>query len=74
MVHKIAQNYVNIIVGYLWKLEKLHSKQNKVQLDINFSINCKNVGVFTEFINVYLLNVHKKDVWNKEKTPKECNT
>ena len=56
------------------KLEKLHSKQNKVQLDINFSINCKNVGVFTEFINVYLLNVHKKDVWNKEKTPKECNT
>ena len=74
MVHKIAQIYVNIIVGYLWKLEKLHSKQNKVQLDINFSINCKNFGVFTKFINVYLLNVHKKDVWNKEKTPKECNT
>ena len=74
MVHKIAQIYVNIIVGYLWKLEKSHSKQNKVQLDINFSINCKNFGVFTKFINVYLLNVHKKDVWNKEKTPKECNT
>ena len=41
-------------------------KQNKVQLNINFLINCKNFGVFQKF-TVYLLKVNKKDMYRIKK-------
>ena len=62
IIHDIAQNYIDINVSDLRKLEKLHIKRNKAQLDINFLINCKNFGVFPKFINVYLPNVDEKDM------------
>ena len=52
-----THNYININVNDMWKLEKLHLKWNKAQLDINFLINYKNFGVFPKFINVCLPNV-----------------
>ena len=54
-------------VSDLRKLEKLHIKGNKAQLDINFLISCKNFGVFPKFINVYLLNIDKKDMYRIKK-------
>ena len=62
IIHDIAQNYMHINVNDLWKLEKLQIKRNKAQLDINFLITCKNFGVFSKIINVYLLNVDEKDM------------
>ena len=67
IIHDIAQNYININVSDLRKLEKLHIKRNKAQLDINFLINCKNFGVFPKFINVYLPNVDEKDMYGIKK-------
>ena len=67
IMHDIAQNYININVSDLRKLQKLHIKQNKAQLDINFLINCKNFGVFPKFINVYLPNVDEKDMYGIKK-------
>ena len=67
IIHDIAQNYININVSDLRKLEKLHIKRNKAQLDINFLINCKNFGVFPKFINVYLPNVDEKDMYEIKK-------
>ena len=70
IIHDIAQNYININVSDLRKLEKLHIKRKKAQLDINFLINCKNFGVFPKFINVYLPNVDEKDMYGiKKKLP-----
>ena len=60
-------NYIDINVCDLRKLEKLHIKRNKAQLDINFLINCKNFGVFPKFINVYLPNVDEKDIYGIKK-------
>ena len=57
IMHDTAPNYIDINVRELQKLEKLHIKRNKPQLDINFSINCKNCFVFSKFINVNLPNV-----------------
>ena len=67
IIHDIAQNYIDINVTDLRKLEKLHIKRNKAQLDINFLINCKNFGVFPKFINVYLLNLDEKDMYGTKK-------
>ena len=62
IIHDIAQNYIDINVSDLPKLEKLHIKRDKAQLEINFLIDCKNFGVFPKFINVYLPNVDEKDM------------
>ena len=67
IIHDIAQNYIDINVSDLRKLEKLHIKRNKAQLDINFLINCKNFRVFPKFINVYLPNVDEKDMYGIKK-------
>ena len=67
IIHDIAQNYIDVNVSDLRKLEKLHIKRNKAQLDINFLINCKNFGVFPKFINVYLPNVDEKDMYGINK-------
>ena len=67
IIHDIAQNYIDINVSDLRKLEKLHIKRNKAQFDLNFLINCKNFGVFPKFINVYLPNVDEKDMYGIKK-------
>ena len=63
----VYEKYIDINVSDLRKLEKLHIKQNKAQLDINFLINCKNFGVFPKFINVYLPNADKRDMYGIKK-------
>ena len=61
IIHDIAQNYIDINVGDL---------RNKVQVGINFLINCKNFGVFPKLINVYLPNVDEKDMYGIKKKPR----
>ena len=64
IVHDIAHNYIDIKVS---DLRKLHIKRNKVQLDINFLISCRNFGVFPKLINVYLPNIDEKDKYGIRK-------
>ena len=49
IIHHIARRYKDITVSDLRKLEKLHIKRNKSQLDINVLINWKTFGAFPEF-------------------------
>ena len=42
----ITQKYVNAIVKDFWKYEKLEYKKNKLNRDINFLNNCKQLGVY----------------------------
>ena len=60
-IHDIAHKYKDINVSELRKLEKLHIKRNKSQLDINFLINCKTLGVFPVFIYVNIRNIDEYD-------------
>ena len=61
IIHDIARKYKDINVSDLRKLEKLHIKRNKSQLDINFLINCKTFGVFPKFIYVNIRNIDEYD-------------
>ena len=61
IIHDIARKYKDINVCDLRKLEKLHIKRNKSQLDINFLINCKTFGVFPKFIYVNIRNIDEYD-------------
>ena len=58
IIHDIARKYKDINVSDLRKLEKLHSKRNKSQIDINFLINRKTFGVFPKFIYVNIRNIY----------------
>ena len=57
----IAWKYGNVIVKDFRKYEKLDCKKNKVKQDINFLNNCKQLGVYPEFLIFKLLNVASKD-------------
>ena len=61
IIHDIARKYKDINVSDLCKLEKLHIKRNKSQLDTNFLINCKTFGVFPKFIFVNIWNIDEYD-------------
>ena len=61
IIHDIACKYNDINVSDLRKLEKLHIKRNKSQLDINFLINCKISGVFPRFIYANIRNIDEYD-------------
>ena len=63
IIHDIARKYKDINVSDLRKLEKLHIKRNKLQLDINFLINCKTFGVFPRFIQVNIRNIDEYDTF-----------
>ena len=59
IIHDIARKYKDINVSDLRKLEKLHSKRNKSQIDINFLINRKTFGAFPKFIYVSIRNIYE---------------
>ena len=61
IIHDIAHKYKDINVSDLRRLEKLHIKQNKWQLDIDFLINCKRFGVFPKIIYVNIHNIYEHD-------------
>ena len=61
VIHDIARKYKDINVSDLRKLEKLHIRRNKSQLDINFLINYKTFGVFPKFIYVNIRNIDEYD-------------
>ena len=61
IIHDIACKYKEINVSDLRKLEKLHIKRNKSQLEINFLIKCKTFGVFPKFIYVNIRNIDEYD-------------
>ena len=57
----IARKYGNITVKDFRKYEKLHYKKNKIKLDIDFLKNCKQLGVYPQFLIFKLPNVSNKD-------------
>ena len=57
----IARKYGNITVKHFRKYEKLQYKNNKLKLDIDFLNNCKQLGVYPEFLIFKLPNVSNKD-------------
>ena len=61
IIHGISRKYKDINVSDLRRLEKLHIKQNKWQLNINFLINCKTFCVFPKFIYVNIRNIYEHD-------------
>ena len=48
-------------LSHLRKLEKLHIKWNKLQLNINFLIKCKIFGIFPKFIHLNIWNINECD-------------
>ena len=57
----IARKYGNVTVKDFRKYEKLEYKNNKLKLDIDFLNNCKQLGVYPEFLIFKLPNVSNKD-------------
>ena len=61
IIHDIARKYKDINISNLLKLEKLYIRENKLQLDINFLINCKPFGIFPKFIYIHIWNIDEYD-------------
>ena len=57
----IARKYGNITIKHFRKYEKLQYKNNKLKLDIDFLNNCKQLGVYPQFLIFKLPNVSNKD-------------
>ena len=57
----IARKYGNVTVKDFRKYEKLEYKKNKLKLDIDFLNNCKQLGVYLEFLIFKLPNASNKD-------------
>ena len=57
----IARKYGNVTVKDFRKYEKLECKKNKLNLDIDFLNNCKQLGVYPKFLIFKLPNVSNKD-------------
>ena len=57
----IAQKYGNVTVKDFRKYEKLEYKKIKLNIDIDFLNNCKQLGVYPNFLIFKLLNVSNKD-------------
>ena len=53
----IAHKYGNVTVKDFRKYEKLEYKKNKLNLDIDFLNNCKQLGVYPKFLIFKLPNV-----------------
>ena len=56
----IARKYGNAIVRDFRKFKKLEYKNNKLKLDIDFLNNCKQLGVYPNFLIFKLSNVSSK--------------
>ena len=67
IIHHIARRYKDINVSDLRKLEKLHIKRNKSQLDTNVLINWKTFGAFPEFKYDNIWNIDEYDTMFKKK-------
>ena len=50
IIHDAARKYKDTNVIDLRKLEQVHIRRKKSQLDIKFLIKCKTFGVFPKFI------------------------
>ena len=57
----IAGKYGHVKVKDFRKYEKLEYKKNKLKLDIDFFNNCKQLGVYPNFLIFKLSNVSNKD-------------
>ena len=57
----LAGKHGNVTVKDFHKYEKLQYKKNKLRLDIVFLNNCKQRGIYPEFLIFKLLNVSNKD-------------
>ena len=57
----LAGKQGNVTVKDFHKYEKLEYKKNKLRLDIVFLNNCKQRGIYPEFLIFKLLNVSNKD-------------
>ena len=58
----ISRKYGNVTVKDFRKYEKLEYKKNKLNLDIDFLNNFKQLGVYPKFLTFKLPNVSNKDV------------
>ena len=58
----IAGKYRNVTVKDFRKYEKIKYKQNKLELDIDFRKNCKQLCVYPKFLIFKLWNASNKDV------------
>ena len=56
----IARTYGNITIKHFRKYEKLQYKNNKLKLDIDILNNCKQLGVYPQFLIFKLPNVSNK--------------
>ena len=63
----IAQKYDELRIQDFRKFEKLHLKKQKLQLDINYLNNCKQLGVCPNFLVFKLPNVSKHDAFGIRK-------
>ena len=57
----IARKYGNVTVKDFRKHEKLDYKKNKLKLDMDFSNNCKQLGVYPKFLTPKKVRGHNKD-------------
>ena len=53
--------FKNIRLKNIRKYEKLKYKQNKLKLDVDFLNNCKQLGVYPNFLIFKLRNVSNKN-------------
>ena len=60
-VKNISQKCENATVKDFRKYEKLEYKKNKLKLGVHFLNNCKQLGVYPEFLIFKLPNVSNKD-------------
>ena len=57
-----ARKHGNVTVKDFWKYEKLkYKKKKKLNLDIDFFNNCKQLGVYPKFLIFKLPNVSNKN-------------
>ena len=62
IIHDIESNSKGLVtIQQLRRLEKLSIKRDKANLDINFLLNCKRLGVTPKFIFFRLPNVNSHD-------------
>ena len=63
----IARKHENFAVKDFRKYVKLKYQQNKLKLDINFLNNCKQLGLFPNFLIFKLTNISNKDALSARK-------
>ena len=68
IIHDTARRYKDTNVIDLRKLEQVHIRRKKSQLDIKFLIKCKTFGVFPKFIYANIWNIDEYDTLCLKKT------